>query len=67
LRARVQERMARANDASEADFAVLERQIAMRESLTPAEIAVAVKVDGMRAPDHATWQPFIERVHAATI
>ena len=65
LRARVEQRLARANDASEADLAVLERQIAMRESLTPAEMEVATAVDGARPLDPATWQPFIERLHAA--
>ena len=60
LRARVAERNARADDASEAGLAVLERQIATREPLTPAEMAVAVAVDGAGAIAAATWNPFRE-------
>jgi predicted kinase len=62
LRARIMERRPRADDASEADLAVLERQIAAREPLTPAEIAAAVDVDGTRPPSRETWQPVIERL-----
>jgi aminoglycoside phosphotransferase family enzyme/predicted kinase len=58
LRARVAERNARADDASEAGLAVLERQIATREPLTPAEMAVAVAVDGTGPVAAATWDPF---------
>ena len=57
LRARVAARRARADDASEADLAVLERQIAARESLTPAEMAVAVAFDGTGPFSAATWDP----------
>ena len=51
LRGRVAERGARGDDASEAGVSVLERQIATREPLTPAETAVAVTVDGTRVSD----------------
>jgi hypothetical protein len=37
---------------------VLERQIATREPLTPAEMAVAVAVDGTGPVAAATWDPF---------
>jgi aminoglycoside phosphotransferase family enzyme/predicted kinase len=57
LRARVAERNARADDASEAGLAVLERQIATREPLTPAEMAVAVALDGTGPVSAATWDP----------
>ena len=45
LRERVSARLARRDDASEADLAVLERLHAVRELLTPAERAQAVMVD----------------------
>jgi aminoglycoside phosphotransferase family enzyme/predicted kinase len=57
LRARVAERSARADDASEAGLAVLERQIAAREPLTPAEMAVAVALDGTGPVSAGTWEP----------
>jgi predicted kinase len=63
LRARIRERLARADDASEANLAVLERQIATREPFTPAEIAAAVAVDGMRLPERGMWRPVIEKLH----
>ena len=62
LRARVAARLARGDDASEANLAVLERQIATREPLTPAEIEAAVAVDGTRLPERGMWQPVIERL-----
>jgi hypothetical protein len=62
LRARIAERKARSTDASEADLAVLERQVAVREPLTPAEMAAAFTVDGTRPVAPETWTPFIERV-----
>jgi predicted kinase len=58
LRARVAERSARADDASEAGLTVLERQVATREPFTPAEMAVAVAVDGTGPVAAATWEPF---------
>ncbi len=62
LRARVEERRARADDASEAGLAVLERQIATREPLTPAEISAATTVDGTLAPAPERWRPVIQRL-----
>lgn len=62
LHERVVARRARADDASEADLAVLERQIAMCEPLTPAEMEAAVTVDGTRPAPSRTWRPVIERL-----
>jgi predicted kinase len=62
LRARIAERLARADDASEADFAVLEHQLAAREPLTPAEMAVAFAVDATVPVSHDIWRPAIERL-----
>ena len=62
LRARIAERLARADDASEADLVVLEHQIAAREPLTPAEIAAAFAVDATGPVSHDLWRPFIERL-----
>ena len=54
LRARVQARRARGDDASEADLAVLARQQQVAEPLTPAERAVTLDVDtGARWDAHA--------------
>jgi uncharacterized protein len=64
LRARVVKRRARADDASEADLAVLERQIAMREPLAPAEMAAAILMDGNRAVSRRSWQRAIKRLAA---
>jgi hypothetical protein len=62
LRARIAERLARADDASEADLAVLEQQFAAREPLTPAEMAAAFAVDATVPVSHDMWRPFIERL-----
>jgi hypothetical protein len=62
LRARVAERLARADDASEAGFAVLERQLATREPLTPAEMAAAYAVDATGPVSHEMWRPLLERL-----
>jgi aminoglycoside phosphotransferase family enzyme/predicted kinase len=62
LRARVAERLARADDASEADLAVLEQQLAVREPLTPAEMSVAFAVDATVPVSHDMWRPFIDRL-----
>lgn len=62
LRARVAERLARADDASEADLAVLDRQLAAREPLTPAEMAAAFAVDASGPVSHDRWRPFIEHL-----
>jgi len=49
LRARVIARQASADDASEANLAVLQHQLDEREPLTPAEMSASVEVDGARA------------------
>jgi hypothetical protein len=56
LRERVVARRAGAADASEADIAVLQHQLDQREPLTPAEMAVAVVVDGMRPASRRRWR-----------
>ena len=63
LRARIAQRLARANDASEADLAVLEHQLAAREPLTPAEMAATFAVDATAPPSYEMWRPLIERLH----
>ena len=62
LRARVMRRHARRDDPSEADLAVLERQITACEPLTPAEIEAAVNVDGSRLAPRRTWNSIIDRL-----
>src|SRR5262245_58716991 len=62
LRARVVKRRARGADASEADLAVLERQIATREPLTPAEMTAAIAVDGRRTVSRQSWQRAIKHL-----
>lgn len=62
LRTRVAERLAVADDASEADLAVLEHQFAAREPLTPAEMAAAFAVDATGPVSHEMWRPFVERL-----
>ena len=57
LRNRVEARRVRGDDASEAGLAVLERQIAMREPLTPAEMTAAVTVDGTLPHAAGAWWP----------
>src|SRR4029434_5442204 len=64
LRARVAARLARADDASEADLAVLERQIATREPLTPAEMAAAINLDASRTVSRRTWWRATTRLEA---
>jgi len=56
LRQRVAQRRARADDASEADLAVLERQIVNCEPLTPAEMEWSIVADGTRPPVQKTWR-----------
>jgi len=62
LRARVVARRKRADDASEADPAVLEYQISAREPLTPAELAATVAVDATEPVSHQTWRPVMDRL-----
>jgi aminoglycoside phosphotransferase family enzyme/predicted kinase len=64
LRERITHRLARADDASEADLAVLEHQLAAREPLTPAEMAVSFAVDATAPAAHEMWRPLIERLGA---
>jgi hypothetical protein len=66
LRARVAERVARADDASEAGLAVLEHQFAVREPLTPAEMAAAFAVEATGPVSHDMWRPFIEHLRRST-
>jgi aminoglycoside phosphotransferase family enzyme/predicted kinase len=61
LHSRITHRLARADDASEADLAVLEHQLEAREPLTPAEMAASFAVDATGPSSHETWQPLIER------
>ncbi|MBI3042576.1 MAG: AAA family ATPase [Betaproteobacteria bacterium] len=65
LRERVSRRRARGEDASEADLAVLTRQLTVREPLTAEEQAGAVVVDGTCQATRETWEPVIERLRAA--
>jgi len=60
LRERVARRRARQDDVSEADLAVLERQIVACEPLTPGEIGVSVVIDGTRPPARRAWRRLIE-------
>ena len=53
LRERVRARSARGDDASEADIAVLERQLETHEGLRPDELACAIGVEGALPPDAA--------------
>lgn len=62
LRERIALRLARADDASEADLAVLDHQIGAREPLTPAEQAAAFAVDATKPASDETWVPLIERL-----
>lgn len=62
LRERVRARALRRDDASEADEAVLERQIALRDPVTADETDRIVTVDTTRAPEPATlWARVADR------
>jgi predicted kinase len=63
LRARVTQRLARADDASEAGLAVFDQQLAVREPLTPAEMAAAFAIDTTAPVSRDMWRPFIDRFH----
>jgi aminoglycoside phosphotransferase family enzyme/predicted kinase len=63
LRARVSQRLARGDDPSEASLEVLERQIAAREPLTPAEMASAVVVDGASLARADPWQAVRRKIN----
>ena len=58
LRQRVAARGKAGSDPSEADLAVLQRQLETREPLLPAEEGVAVEVDSTRRPD---WEALRKR------
>ncbi|MCC7487389.1 MAG: AAA family ATPase [Burkholderiales bacterium] len=62
LRARVAARRVRANDASEADLAVLDRQVAAREPLTPSEMEAAVTLRTTKLPSGEMWRPVLARL-----
>ena len=69
LRARVALRMQRATDASDADLAVLERQIRSHDPLDPAEAAESVAIDAEALPPSAlegrNWDVVCERLQRA--
>lgn len=67
LRARVAERAARGQDASEAGVAVLEHQLATREPLTPQERAEAIVVETVRPLDLAAWHALLMRLRRAGV
>jgi len=56
LRERVAARSRKGGDPSEADLAVLERQLEKREPLTAEEGGAAVRVDATREPDWQRWK-----------
>jgi len=62
LRSRIAGRRARADDASEADLAVLGRQLATREPLAAEEMPNVVTVDATQAPSADLWRPLVERL-----
>ena len=55
LRQRVRERAAQGGDASEADEAVLHRQLAQRQPLTANEASHALTIDARQPVDWAAW------------
>ena len=64
LRARIAKRAAEGDDASEATTAVLDRQLALLESLDPGERDLAVSVDTSSAVD---VDALARRLAAATV
>ena len=66
LRERVRQRALRADDASEADLAVLEDQLANAQPLRPAEEAVTFAFDAEPVLDQAgieaRWAPLLQRL-----
>jgi predicted kinase len=63
LRQRVAQRRARADDASEADLAVLERQIVDCEPLTPAEMEWVIVADATGPPSKKKWRHVLRLLH----
>lgn len=66
LRARIAQRQSKGKDASEADLAVLEHQLATAEALTSDELPDEIRYDttGLLAiaRSHETWRPLIDRL-----
>lgn len=62
LRERVAQRLGSAADASEADLAVLERQLAFRETIAPEESAAAIRIDTRRSLSPAVWESVLQRL-----
>lgn len=59
LRERTARRAAARDDPSEATGAVLDRQLATEEPLTPAELTFTMRVDASRAPDPDTLRGLV--------
>jgi uncharacterized protein len=66
LRARIAQRQSQGKDASEADLAVLEYQLAAAEALTSDELPDEIRYDtaGLLAiaGSHETWRPLMDRL-----
>ncbi len=66
LRARIAQRQSKGKDASEADLAVLEYQLATAEALTSDELPDAIRYDTTEmlaiAGSHETWRPLLDRL-----
>ena len=64
LRERVARRLGTGADASEAGLAILGRQLATREALTPEEAAAAIRIDTGQPVLAAAWQTVLLRLAA---
>jgi len=64
LRARIAERHVRADDASEADLAVLERQIATNDPLSAAELAEALTLGNLGLSDDSLASVVVRRLRS---
>jgi len=62
LRERVAARTANATDASDADLAVLERQLASREPLAPEEAQAAIRLDAARLRHRPNWPQVMREI-----
>lgn len=62
LRERVTQRFGGGTDASEADVAVLERQLEFQEPIGRDEEAVAMRIDTAMPPEPAAWARLLQRV-----
>jgi aminoglycoside phosphotransferase family enzyme/predicted kinase len=69
LRERIARRLHEGNDASDADFGVLEQQLRTHEPLTVDELAESVVIDTAATPDQAPssapWREVLERLSGA--